>query len=111
MPDSFDIDPGKLRFRVQIQQNTPTKDPTGQDLENWSMIACRWASIEPASGSHFTATEQIRNDMTHVIAMRYFAGLTPRNRLLYCSRIFNILSVINEWEMDVCHTLLVQEVV
>jgi SPP1 family predicted phage head-tail adaptor len=112
MSDTFDIDPGDLRYRVQIQQNNPTKDSNGQDVDDWSQtLACRWMNIEPASGTHFVATEQVRNMTTHKVTLRYFEGLTTRHRFLYKSRIFNILSVINEGEFNVRHTVLVQEVV
>jgi SPP1 family predicted phage head-tail adaptor len=111
MPDLFAINPGDLRRRVEIRTNTPTKDAKGQNQPNWSTIATVWASIEPASGTHFVATEQVRNETTHKVVIRYFAGLTPRNQLVYNGRTFNILSVINETEMNVRHTLLVQEVV
>jgi SPP1 family predicted phage head-tail adaptor len=108
--DFFAIDAGKLRRRIQIQANTVTQSDLGQPVDSFATVATRWASIVPASGQAFAATDQVRNDTTHKVILRYYPGLTPRHRIVYGSRVFNILSVLDEEEMHVQHTLLVQEV-
>lgn len=111
MPDLFNIDAGDLRRRLAIQANTPAPNSLNQPLDSWSTVATVWGQIVPTSGQKFTASEQVRNATTHKVIIRYFAGLTPRHRILYGSRVFNILQVINEEEMSVRMTILAQEVV
>lgn len=111
MAEDFDIDAGELRFRIELQRSTSTKDDKRQPVLSWSRLGDRWASIKPASGQRFVASEQIRDATTHKIVIRFFPGLTPKDRIKYGSRIFNLLSVINEGELGVRHTLLAQEVI
>ncbi|MBS0207511.1 MAG: phage head closure protein [Planctomycetes bacterium] len=106
----FAIAAGDMRQRVTIEANAPTQDKKGQAVPSWSAVATRWAAILPASGQAFVASEQVRNLTTHKVVMRYFAGLSPDvHRLRYGSRVFNVLSILNESERNVRHTLLVQE--
>jgi len=111
MPDTDYCNAGDMRFRVEIQANTPTLGAKGQKLDSWSTVATRWAAITPASGQHFVASEQIRNATSHKIVMRYFDGLTPRHRLKPGARYFNVLSVIDEGSLKVRHTVLATEVI
>lgn len=111
MPDLFNIDAGDLRRRVEIQANTPAANSLNQPIDSWATVATRWASIEPASGTRFTASEQTRTLTTHKVVIRYYPGLTPKYRIVYGSRVFNILQILNEGEFNVRHTLLCQEVV
>jgi SPP1 family predicted phage head-tail adaptor len=111
VPEEFLIDSGQLRQRVEIQRNTTTKDAKGQPINGWTTIAERWAAVLPASGQFFVASEQIRNSTSHKIVMRYFDGLTPKDRIKLGSRIFNVLSVIDESSLKVRHTILATEVI
>jgi head-tail adaptor len=117
MADSWAIDAGKLRKRVQIQSSTETIDGVNQRNPSWSTIDTRWMSIDPASGQHFTATDEIRALTTHKVVLRYYQGLKVTHRFFYVDpadpdnpRIFSILSILDEGEMHVKHTVLCQEV-
>lgn len=112
MPDLWDINAGDLRFRGEIQEvQGQTKDSKGQMVPNWVSVATRWMNILPASGQYFVASDQIRNSISHKIIIRYCEGLTPRNRIKFGNRIFNILSILNEGELKVRHTILATEVI
>lgn len=111
MADETQINAGDLRFRLQIQANTPTNGPKGTRVDSWATVATRWGNIMPASGKSFVASEQIRNATTHKIVMRYYDGLTPRHRIIYNGRVFHILQTLNENERNIRHTVLATEVI
>ena len=104
---------GQYDKRVVIQANTGTADATGEVSPVWTTIASAWASIKPVSGKEFlyaggaVATGQVK------IAMRYnpTLALTPRHRILYGTRIFEINHVADideahiEWQL-ICTELL-----
>jgi len=86
---------GKLRHRVQIQENSPTFDGTGR-TDNWATVATRWASIRPRN----VESQPADNNITHVVEMRYYSGLTSESRILYGARVLNIAAPVNYDERD-----------
>jgi len=86
---------GKLRNRVTIEQVAETQDSDGSVIETWSNYAGAQAAIEPISGREYFAAQTTQADVTHRISLRYVSGVTPKMRVKYGSRVFDILSVIN----------------
>jgi SPP1 family predicted phage head-tail adaptor len=86
---------GKLRHRIAIEHVAETQAADGSVLENWSEYVFAHASIEPISGREYFAAQTTQADATHRICMRYLAGIEPKMRVKFGSRIFDILSVIN----------------
>jgi SPP1 family predicted phage head-tail adaptor len=91
---------GKLRHRIAIEQVTETQDTDGSVIETCSIFAAMQASIEPISGREYIAAQSTQADVTHRINLRYMPGITPKMRVNYNSRIFDILSVINVGERN-----------
>lgn len=86
---------GKFRHRITIQQTANVQDSDGSVVEDWSVHAIAHASIEPISGREYFAAQSTQAEVTHRINMRYLAGVTPKMRVVFGSRVFEILSVIN----------------
>ena len=86
---------GKLRHRVQVQSDTVTIDAAGGHSHAFSTVATRWASIEPQGGREFIEAGRVDADVTHIVKMRHYSGLTPQHRLMYGSRVLNIANVVN----------------
>ena len=86
---------GKLRHMIAIESVIETQDADGSVIETWSTYATAQASIEPISGREYFAAQTTQADVTHRISLRYFAGIMPKMRVKYGSRIFDILSAIN----------------
>jgi SPP1 family predicted phage head-tail adaptor len=101
---------GPLRQRVTIQVNTPTTDTYGQTVDVWTDEAERWARIEPNVGAPYVQADQLRNLSSHRITLRFYSGLTPRHRVLFGDRVFNITGCINVDERKIVTTALCQEV-
>lgn len=81
---------GDMRHRVQIQQRIETPNEFGEPVVNWNTIATRWGAIEPLTAKELIAAQQVQSDVSHKIRMRYYAGLTPKMRLVKGVRVFNI---------------------
>ena len=86
---------GKLRHLITIEQVAETQDSDGSVIETWSAFADVQASIEPISGREYFAAQTTQADVTHRISLRFIAGVIPKMRVKYGSRIFGILSAIN----------------
>lgn len=88
---------GRLRERVTIQQETVTRDGSGEQLKSWGEVATVWASVTPgASSERFLASAgQRMAEVTHTARLRYRSGITPKMRLLWETRVLEIISVVD----------------
>jgi len=55
-----------------------------------------WAEIRTEGGREFFRQRTLHSELTHEITIRYRAGLKPKMRLVWGTRTFEILSVIND---------------
>ena len=100
---------GTLRHRVTIQAETLVDDGEGGYTKTWGSTDAVWASVEPLSGAEAFQASQVQGAVTHKIIIRYLAGVTPKSRILFGSRTFNIKSVLNQFEKNVLLTLICEE--
>ena len=100
---------GKLRHRITIEQVAETQDTDGSLIETWSSFASAQGSIEPVSGREYFDAQTTHADVTHRIYLRFVSGVTPKMRVKYGDRIFDILSVINTRERNVELQLMCRE--
>ena len=104
------IDAGRLRHRVLLQSCTGAVDDYGDPLysddEQWTTEAAVWAAIDPVSGREFYAAEQAQSSVSH----KYRQGVSAAWRVLYGSRVFRILSVIDWEERHESLLLMAQEI-
>ena len=116
MPATF-IDSGELRQRIYIYTPPIGLDQYGQPLnsipsmECWGRIATRWAKIESNTGSPYVQNDQIRNLTTHRITMRYFAGMSPGYRIVFGTRVFNVVGLITTEERNIDTIVACQEII
>jgi SPP1 family predicted phage head-tail adaptor len=96
---------GKMRHLVTIQRQTGARDTTGNETDTWSTFATVWVHIEPYVGSaragreEFAGNQMVGLDYTR-FHLRYLAGLAPKDRILYGTRIFDIQAVNNRDERN-----------
>lgn len=90
----------QLRHRVTIQTYTETQDTFGEPDKTWSTYATRWARIEPVTGREYYSVKAINATISHKMTIRNTSGLTPKMRIVYGSRTFQIVSVANIGERD-----------
>jgi SPP1 family predicted phage head-tail adaptor len=102
---------GKLRHKVTVQIVTETQDAYGEADKSWSTHKIVWADVAPISGREFFNAKQFASEISHKITIRHDSTITPKMRILYDSRYFNIESVINEGERDRQTTLMCKEIV
>lgn len=103
---------GPMRKRVAIQTATRPRDDYGEPIPSWSTDATVWASIEPLNGRELVSAQQQHAETTHRVRMRFQPGttVTAQKRLLFGSRIFEIISVINHKEKKRMLELLCKEI-
>lgn len=91
MPKAFDA--GLCRYQVTIEQMDGTQDAAGQESQNWTTFAIAWASIEGLAGSEKLIASQVYAASAQRIRFRYIDGVTPKMRIVYSDRIFDIQDI------------------
>ena len=91
------MEAGKLRHQVKLQRVTVAADSHGDQTKTWVDLATVRASIEPLSGREFLQASQVMSDITVRIRIRGRSDitLTPKDRVLYGTRTFDIRHVID----------------
>jgi len=101
---------GELRQRVSLQTKTITK-AEGIPQENWITVVTVWAAITDLSGKEYFQAASVQSEVTSRIRIRYRPGMSPRMRVLYGSRVFAILSIIDKEERHREIELMCREVI
>ena len=92
---------GKYKHRVTVQEMVDgSPDDYNQTTKTATTVSTRWAQVEPLTGRQLEWGKQIHEQVTHRVRFRFFEGLTPDHRLVFGSRTFNVLSVINRDEAN-----------
>lgn len=93
---------GRLRHRVTVQRSTDSIDQYGDQTPTWASLGTVWASVEPLSGREYFAAAQMQSEVSTRIVIRPISGvtLTPKDRVKFGSRYFDIQSVINRDERN-----------
>jgi SPP1 family predicted phage head-tail adaptor len=96
--------PASYRFKVQVQADTgATVDAAGGHVAAWTNVGDpRWMSVEPLGGRELYLAQQVQPEATIRIRTWWFDGLTAKHRLVYGTRVFQILNVsdTNEWHRE-----------
>ena len=86
---------GDLRHRVAIQARDATLDVYGQPAQTWTTTATVWGSVADISGKELLAAMAVQSEVSTHITIRYRAGVTTANRILYDGVIYNISAVVD----------------
>lgn len=102
---------GTMRDRVTIQRGTDTRDAYGQPITTWATVGTYYADLHHLSGREAVNALQIKAEATHKVTLRYVVPITPKDRLLFGTRVFNIVDVNDVDELHRTYELLCTEVV
>ena len=90
------------RHSVEIQHDAgESKDATGAPTENWTKKYTVPAAIWPYRGKEFAADGRLISQGLTKIRMRYRSGITQAMRIVYDSRTFEIMSMVNVEERNI----------
>ena len=86
---------GRLRDRIQIVNPTGAQDTTGgTSLADYTTFAEVWATVEAESGTEQLVAESFTAVARYRIVLRYLAGVTCDQQILFDGRKFQIEAVL-----------------
>jgi SPP1 family predicted phage head-tail adaptor len=89
---------GWLRKKITIESFTPSIDAYGEHQKTWTTYCIRQATIEHLRGREYWEAQQIVAENTVRFRLRYDGttkNITPKMRVLYDSRYFDIVMTQN----------------
>lgn len=103
---------GRLRHRIALQSITGyTKNEVSEKIPTWTTYATVWAAVDPKSGDEDMRGVSSESTVTHEILIRYNSTVSPKQQIIFKSRTFKIISILNDKERDIQQTLMCHEVV
>ena len=89
---------GALRRRVIIEAPVETPDDTGGVTRGFTPLDAVWASVAPVSGQRLFVAQRPEEDISHIVRIRWRAGLTAAMRLRIGPRILLVRALhdVNE---------------
>lgn len=103
---------GEFRHRVTIQQNTATRGTYGGKSDSWGTHSVCWAKIVSMAGRERQGGGQVNSETTHDVWVRFNrdkARITSAMRVLFGSRVFDIIAAIDPDETQEAMLLKVKE--
>jgi SPP1 family predicted phage head-tail adaptor len=105
---------GALRHRITLQTPTSVADGDGGFSDTWATLAANVpASIAPATAHDLerVVAGTVQSSATHLVTIRYLAGVTTKTRVVFGSRLFSVTGVQNPDERNISLVLVCQEIV
>ncbi len=81
--DSGVVNPGAMRHRIVLQQASVTRNTDGSERKTWPDTATVSAAIAFGTGRELFAARAVNAELTHLITIRYYAGLGPDWRVKF----------------------------
>lgn len=101
---------GSMNNRIAIQAYTSVADGMGGFTNTYATWKTVWSAIWPTSARDVIQGNAPTMAVSHRIRIRYLSGLTTKHRVLFGTRYFAIVSIINPSEKGEWLDLLCNEV-
>lgn len=105
-----DLDAGILDKRITIQFKTMTSDSEGGNTETWSDRSSCWAEVKPFGAKQVYEYQSLNVKASHKIKVRGNIIVQENDRIIFRTRVFEVLTVENEGESNVVKWVTCREV-
>lgn len=103
----------RMRHRITIEKPELTPEAGGQFTVQWQEVVTVWAEILPIETriryAEMLVDGQLTAPVSHVVTLRYHAGVSAEMRVVFGGRVFNIRHVVNIGEENRFLRLLAEE--
>lgn len=90
---------GQMDKRITLEENVPTEDEGGGQVEDWQPIGTFWARVRPLRGRELVYGTERTAEFNHEVTMDYQASILtiPRDslRINWAGKILNVISATN----------------
>lgn len=97
---AFRVTAGELRHVVTVEQRSTARNADGSLVNSWSTVATIRCKIWAKSGKENEQSKKETGTMPVRFFARYVSGITTGQRLVFGSRYFDIITVVNVGELN-----------
>ena len=101
---------GSLRHKIEFIAITEVQDEFGGTTAGETTIFYAMAEIRPISGGERFMSNQIFAEATSQIKCRYVAAITPKHKIKFGTRTFDIIDVQNKDERNIELFIIAKEI-
>lgn len=101
---------GSLRHKIEFVTIGQVQDEVGGITESEIHLAYSMAEIKPINGGERFMSNQLFAEATSQIRCRYVAGVTPKHKIKFGSRTFDIIDAQNKEERGIEMFIVVKEI-
>jgi SPP1 family predicted phage head-tail adaptor len=94
------MNPCELRHIITIQVATITAGSYGSGEKTWGTFAQVWAAMWPQKSQEVVVGDRIEISTHTLVKIRYVAGVLAGMRVLYGTRVFDIVGIRNIDELN-----------
>ena len=87
---------GAMRYRIAIERTTQSRGSAGGVANNWAGLATVWGEYQPNRGREFFAARGLLAETNAVFKIRYRTDVTAKERVVFRSRVYNIIDAVAE---------------
>ena len=102
---------GRLRHRCTIKGPTHTEDGKGGIATTWGTVTVCWGELRPLQGREWIESGMENSEISARFRMRHVAGILPTMQVIFGTRSFEIVSVIDVYERGTELELMLKELV
>lgn len=99
----------EARHRISFQTFAAVADGEGGFTNSWTTSQTVWAAIYPIKASQLFEYNTVNEEITHIIKLRGYINTNATQRVLFGTRIFEILTLENIQERDFVQVLACKE--
>jgi SPP1 family predicted phage head-tail adaptor len=85
--------PRTTDHKISIQRGAPGRNASGGEILTWTELCTRWAAISYQAGGESSTSRKETAAQIIVFRTRYVPGLTEKDRILYDSQYYDIISI------------------
>jgi SPP1 family predicted phage head-tail adaptor len=86
---------GDLRERIALQRESRSRDRAGGFVTSWLTVATVWARVAPVSTGERFMRQQMQASAEWKVTIRYRSDLSPKMRVVWNGRTFEIRGMPN----------------
>jgi len=96
---------GRMEHKIDIIRKTTARKDGGGITETWTKNVSVWSSIKPKKINELLAAQNLEQQVSHTIVIRYKSDLTTDDLIRFGTRFMRIKSIINIDERNRYHQI------